>query len=40
MNIENAKKIIKDLADGIDPVTGKNLPTYDSCNQPDVIRAL
>ena len=40
MNINQAKNIIAALADGINPVTGKVLPDNDSCNQPQVIRAL
>ena len=40
MNIENAKEILRTLADGINPVTGEVLSSEDSCNQPDVIRAL
>lgn len=40
MDISRAKIIVEALADGINPVTGEVLPTEDSCNQPDVIRAL
>lgn len=40
MTIEHAKEILKALADGTNPVTGEILAKEDSCNQPDVIRAL
>ena len=40
MEISQARKIVEALADGINPVTGEVLPAEDSCNQPDVIRAL
>ena len=40
MDISYAKEIVTVLADGINPVTGEVLPETDSCNQPDVIRAL
>ena len=40
MDISRAKIFVEALADGINPVTGEVLPTEDSCNQPDVIRAL
>lgn len=36
----HAAEILVTLADGIDPSTGEVLPPDDSCNQPDVIRAL
>ncbi|MGZ4958559.1 MAG: hypothetical protein ACXV7J_04855 [Methylomonas sp.] len=35
-----AKKIIESLAHGIDPETGEILPTQNSFNSPQVIRAL
>ena len=40
MDISRAREIFEALADGINPVTGEVLPADDSCNQPDVIRAL
>ena len=40
MEISQAREIVEALADGINPVTGEVLPAEDSCNQPDVIRAL
>ena len=35
-----AAQILETLADGINPATGEILPSTDSCNQPEVIRAL
>jgi len=40
MDIEYAKKVLSVLADGVNPITGEILPTTDSSNQPEVIRAL
>lgn len=40
MDIIRAKEILTILADGINPMTGEVLSAQDSCNQPDVIRAL
>ena len=40
MNITYAKELLEMLADGVDPNTGEVLSGNDSCNQPDVIRAL
>ena len=40
MDIQHAKEILTVLADGIDPITGEVLPAEDSCNHPEVIRAL
>ncbi len=40
MELKQAREIVKTLADGIHPVTGEILPAEDSCNQPEVIRAL
>ncbi len=40
MDIAYAKKLLETLADGVNPVTGEVLSDEDSCNQPDVIRAL
>ena len=40
MDIYRAREIIEGLADGVNPLTGEVLPLEDSCNQPDVVRAL
>ena len=40
MDLQRAKEILAILADGIDPVTGEVLPAEDSCNHPEVVRAL
>lgn len=40
MDIVHAKKIIRTLADGVDPTTGEVLPAESVYNSPDVIRAL
>ena len=40
MDISYAKDLLKSLADGVNPLTGEVLPYNDSCNQPDIIRAL
>ena len=40
MDIIHAKKIIRTLADGIDPTTGEVLPKESVYNSPEVIRAL
>ena len=40
MDIQYAKKLLTILADGIHPITGEVLPPEDSCNHPQVIRAL
>ena len=40
MDIIRAKEIIDGLANGVNPLTGEVLPPEDSCNQPDVVRAL
>ena len=40
MDIAHAKELLEMLADGVDPKTGEVLSGGDSCNQPDVIRAL
>ena len=40
MELKQAREILIALADGIHPVTGEILPAEDSCNQPEVIRAL
>ena len=40
MDITYAKELLEMLADGVNPITGEVLPESDSCNQPDIIRAL
>ena len=40
MEIVRARKIIRSLAEGVDPTTGEVLPTENVYNQPEVIRAL
>ena len=40
MELENAKEIVRLLADGIDPTTGEILPKESPYNDPVVIRAL
>ena len=40
MDITYAKELLEMLADGVNPTTGEALSNTDSCNQPDVIRAL
>jgi len=40
MDLEEAKKIIKALANGINPITGELLSDNSPYNEPDVIRAL
>ena len=40
MDIQYAKELLKSLADGINPLTGEVLSQNDSCNQPDIVRAL
>lgn len=40
MDIYRARELIEGLADGVNPLTGEVLPLEDSCNQPDVVRAL
>ena len=40
MDLEQAKKILETLADGINPITGEVLRKEDICNQVDVVRAL
>ena len=40
MEIDQALKIVRALADGADPHTGEELPIAGPCQQPDVIRAL
>ena len=40
MDVDQALKIVKALADGADPHTGEELPFVGPYQQPDVIRAL
>ena len=40
MEYSRAKEILKTLADGVNPMTGEVLSSSDTCNQPDIIRAL
>ena len=40
MDINNARKIIRSLAQGVDPTTGDVLSEESVYNKPDVIRAL
>ena len=40
MDIIRAKELLQILADGVNPLTGEVLPAEDSCNQPEIIRAL
>ena len=40
MDICKAREIIRTLADGVDPTTGKVLPADSVYNSPEVIRAL
>ena len=40
MDLTYARKIIRSLAEGIDPSTGELLPQESVYNRPDVIRAL
>ena len=40
MDIQHAKELLKTLADGTNPLTGEVLSQNDSCNQPDIVRAL
>ena len=40
MDSVRAKQILQALVDGMNPVTGAVLPRGDSCNQPEVMRAL
>ena len=40
MDISRARKIVRTLADGVDPTTGEILPEESVYNSPEVIRAL
>ena len=39
MDILRATEILKDLADGVDPLTGELLPGQNICNQAEIVRA-
>jgi len=40
MDINRAAEILQNVASGIDPMTGKTLPSDSLYNDPDIIRAL
>lgn len=40
MDVLRAKELLEILADGVNPMTGELLSRDDSCNQPEIIRAL
>ena len=40
MDYTHAKEILATLADGVNPMTGELLYDSDTCNHPDIIRAL
>ena len=40
MDARYACELLESLADGVNPITGEILSDDDSCNQPDIIRAL
>lgn len=40
MNNEEARRILAQLAEGVDPITGEVFPNQHVCNEPVVIRAL
>lgn len=40
MELDEAKEIVRALADGVDPTTGEVLPQASPYNDPSVIRAL
>lgn len=40
MNNGEARRILAQLAEGVDPITGEVLPEQRVCNEPAVIRAL
>ena len=40
MELDEAKEIVRALADGVDPTTGEVLPQESPYNDPSVIRAL
>lgn len=40
MELRQAKALLTELADGVDPLTGECLPADSVCNRPEIIRAL
>ena len=40
MELERARALLTELADGVDPLTGECLPPESVCNRPEIIRAL
>lgn len=40
MELTQAKALLAELADGVDPLTGECLPADSVCNRPEIIRAL
>lgn len=40
MELKQAKALLTELADGVDPLTGECLPADSVCNRPEIIRAL
>lgn len=40
MELERARTLLTELADGVDPLTGECLPSDSVCNRPEIIRAL
>ena len=40
MNNEEARRVLAQLAEGVDPITGELFPNQHVCNEPIVIRAL
>lgn len=39
MELERARTLLTELADGVDPLTGECLPPDSVCNRPEIIRA-
>lgn len=40
MDLEHAQALLRQLADGADPMTGERLPDESVYNRPEIIRAL
>lgn len=40
MDIQYAKELLRVLADGVNPLTGEVLPSDDSSNQVEIVRAI
>ena len=40
MEIKRAVELLRGLADGVDPMTGRPLPDESVYNRPEIIRAL